>query len=129
MMILIFLLIGLISGVLSGMLGVGGGLILIPSMVLLAGFSQHMAQGISLLVIIPTALAGVWRLNKDHLIDLRLALPLAAGSVIGTLVSANFIQSLPSSQLRIIFGVFVVATGIKTLVNARKKQRVAESDE
>lgn len=123
MIILTFLLIGLASGVLSGIFGVGGGLILIPAMVLLAGLSQHMAQGISLLVIVPTALAGVWRLSKNGLIDLKLVLYLSAGSVVGTLISANFIQQLPSDRLKVIFGLFVIATGIKTLVTAWKKQK------
>ena len=55
--IIITLLAGMSAGILSGLLGVGGGLILIPIMTFILGLSQHAAQGISLLVIIPTALA------------------------------------------------------------------------
>ncbi|MPN25609.1 hypothetical protein SDC9_173021 [bioreactor metagenome] len=121
-MVITIILIGLMAGILSGMMGVGGGLILIPAMVLLLGIGQHAAQGISLLVIVPTALAGVWRLNKEKLVDFKIAFQLAIGAVIGALISANLIQSLSSATLKTVFGLFIIAVGIRTVLTARQSK-------
>lgn len=117
-MTIAIILIGLTAGILSGLLGVGGGLILIPAMVLLLELNQHTAQGISLLVIVPTAVAGVWRLNKDKLIDFATVVYLSLGAVIGAVMSASLIQSLSSTTLKTVFGMFIIAVGIYTLINA-----------
>jgi len=111
---------GLAAGILSGLLGVGGGTILIPMMVLIQGISQHAAQGISLLVIIPTALAGVWRLHKDNLVNYRIAIYLAVGAIAGALISANYTQAIPADELKKIFGFFIIVVGINTIVSTLK---------
>lgn len=126
-MTLAIILIGLTAGILSGLLGVGGGLILIPAMVLLLELNQHTAQGISLLVIVPTAVAGVWRLNKDNLIDFTTVVYLSLGAVFGAVMSASFIQSLSSTTLKTVFGIFIIAVGIYTLINAWKNSATAKS--
>lgn len=119
---LVTLCAGLVAGILSGLLGVGGGLILIPIMIFLLGMSQHTAQGISLLVIIPTAMTGLWHLHKAKLINYHLAMYLALGSIIGALVSANFVQYIPAQRLKLIFGCFVIFMGAKTLWGTLKSK-------
>ena len=89
---LMILAMGLSTGVLSGVLGVGGGVVLVPMLVFLLGTPQHLAQGISMLFIIPTALSGLYHLVRSNMVDLRVAMYIAAGALAGALVSANFVQ-------------------------------------
>ena len=115
------ILLGLCAGVLSGLLGIGGGVVLVPMMVFLLGIAQHSAQGISMLVIIPTALVSVWQFNKDKLINYQAALYLAIGAVVGALISANLVQYVPPNELKRIFGLFVIYSGVKMMLSTRKK--------
>ena len=119
--ILLTLLSGLGAGILSGLLGVGGGIIMVPILVFLLGLTQHAAQGISLVVIIPTALTGVYHLHKDKLVNYRVASYLAAGAVVGALISANFVQMIPGDYLRQIFGVFIIYTGAQMILTKAKR--------
>ncbi len=123
MTIIITLVAGMFAGVLSGLLGVGGGLILIPIMIFLLDMSQHTAQGISLLVIIPTALAGIWQLHKAQLVNYKLAFYLSIGAVLGALLSANFVQYIPADNLKKIFGVFVLFMGLRTIWSVQRKKQ------
>lgn len=107
---------GLLCGILSGLLGIGGGVVLVPVMVLLLGITQHIAQGISMLVIIPTSLAAIYQLHKANLVDYRLAGWLAGGAIAGALVSANFVQYIPAEELKRIFGVFIIFSGVRMLI-------------
>lgn len=112
---------GLITGILSGLLGIGGGVVLIPMMVLILGITQHTAQGISMLMMIPTALVGLWHFHKDNLVDYRIAAYLAAGAACGALISANFVQYIPAADLKRIFGVFIIYTGLRMILAQPKK--------
>jgi uncharacterized membrane protein YfcA len=108
--------IGLVAGVLAGLLGIGGGLVIVPAMVLLAGFDQHIAQGTSLLVIIPAAAAGSWTHHRHGRLDLRDAAGLAAGGVIGALLGSVVALSLDEELLRRLFAVLLVLVAIRMLV-------------
>lgn len=112
---------GLVTGILSGLLGIGGGVVLVPMMVLILGISQHTAQGISMLMMIPTALVGLWHFHKDNLVDYRMAAYLAAGAVCGALISANFVQYIPAADLKKLFGVFIIITGARMMIAKPKK--------
>lgn len=114
------ILIGLIAGVLSGLLGIGGGVVMVPLMVFALGIGQHMAQGISMLVIIPTSLVAIYHLHKEKLVDYKISAYLAAGAICGALISANFVQYIPASDLKRIFGAFIIFTGVRMLL-AKKK--------
>jgi uncharacterized membrane protein YfcA len=111
---------GLGTGVLSGLMGVGGGVVLVPMMVFILGTAQHLAQGISMLFIIPTALSGLWHLYKSKLVDLRVAGLVAAGAIVGTAISANVVQYIPSAELKKAFGCFVLYSGFR-MVKQKKK--------
>jgi uncharacterized protein len=108
--------LGVAAGVLSGLLGVGGGLILVPGMVLLLGMRQHLANATSLAAIIPTAVAGVAAFGKASAVDWKVGALLAAGSIPGAQIGATAMRHIPGPQLRAIFGVFVIAVGIVLLV-------------
>jgi uncharacterized membrane protein YfcA len=108
--------LGLVAGVLSGLLGVGGGLILVPGMVLLLGMRQHVANATSLAAIIPTAVAGVAAFGKASAVDWKIGALLVAGSIPGAQLGATAMRRIPAAQLRVVFGVFVIAVGIVLLV-------------
>ncbi|KYZ75422.1 permease [Anaerosporomusa subterranea] len=120
MTVLLTVGIGLIVGVMSGLLGIGGGVVMVPLMVFILGIGQHMAQGISMLVIIPTSLVAIYHLHQDKLVDYRIAAYLAAGAICGALISANFVQYIPATELKRIFGIFVIFTGGRMLLAKRK---------
>jgi uncharacterized membrane protein YfcA len=109
-------LLGLLAGMLSGLLGVGGGLIIVPGLVLMAHARQHVAHATSLAAIIPTAVAGVLAFGKASAVDWKVGALLAAGSLPGARGGALLMQRIPAHRLRTGFGVFVVAVGIYLLV-------------
>lgn len=121
MTMLTITIMGLITGVLSGLFGVGGGIILIPMLVLILGIDQHLAQGISMLMMIPTALVGIYHFNKDKLVNYHMAGYMAAGAVVGALISANFVQYIPADILKRIFGIFIVYVGARMIWTKPKK--------
>lgn len=111
MIIILTFITGITAGILSGLLGVGGGIVMVPMMVFGLGLDQHIAQGISLVVIIPTALAGIGQLQKDKLVNYEVAAYLAIGAVAGSIISAYFVQDIPAEVLKKFFGAFIIFTG------------------
>jgi uncharacterized protein len=116
---------GVVVGVTSGLLGVGGGTLVVPFLTLAVGLSQHEAEATSLVVILPTAVAGSLALRRRGVGDLGLALRFggfgAAGSVLGALLAL----ALPASTLRIVFAVFVGLVGLKLAHDGLRPERVA----
>ena len=110
------LVMGLATGILSGLMGVGGGVILVPMLAVFLNLPQHLAQGISMVVIIPTAIAGIIHFHKEKLINYQVAGLLAAGAVLGSLISSNFVQYIPAADLKRLFGIFVIYTGAKMIL-------------
>lgn len=107
--------LGLIAGILSGLLGVGGGIILVPIMVSLLGFSQHCAHATSLAVIVPTAIVGSLVYSSHGNLDIVLSLTLTAGSIVGASFGARWMKYIPAAQLRRMFGAFIVIVGVRML--------------
>jgi len=108
--------LGLLAGIFSGLLGVGDGLIMVPGMVLALRTRQHVAHATSLAAIIPTAIAGVLAFGKASAVDWTVGLLLAAGSIPGARLGAMAMRRVSPDQLRIVFGVFVIAVAILLLV-------------
>lgn len=106
---------GLVAGILSGLLGVGGGIVLVPIMVSLLGFAQHNAHATSLAVIVPTAIVSSIVYSFHGNIDILLALTLAAGSIVGANVGARWMKRIPAAQLKRMFGLLLVIVGVKML--------------
>jgi len=109
-------LIGLAAGFLAGLLGIGGGVLMVPAMVLLLGFDQHVAQGTSLLVIIPAALSGSYTHHRNGRLFLRDAAFLAAGGVIGAVIGSVFALSIEDDILRRLFAGFLLITAARMLL-------------
>jgi len=109
------LLVGALAGVLSGLLGIGGGAIMIPAMTLLMGLSQHVAQGTSLLVIIPTAISGSITHFRMGNIRLKTAGWLSVGGVVGAVAGASLALASPDQLLRLLFGGYLTFTGLQMM--------------
>lgn len=122
---LIAVAIGIGTGVVSGLLGVGGGIFLVPGMVLFLGMTQHLAEGTSLLVIIPTALVGAFTLYRQGYVLLLAAAILGAGGIAGAFIGSRIALSVPSHTLRVIFALYLVLMGVRVVVPARQRGQAA----
>jgi uncharacterized membrane protein YfcA len=100
-------------GVASGLLGVGGGTLAVPFLTLVVGLSQHAAEATSLLVILPTAIAGSLALRRRGVGDLGLALRFGAVGAVGSVLGALLALALPGSTLRLVFAVFIGLVGLR----------------
>ncbi len=114
--ILALLAIGLTAGTLAGLLGIGGGLLMVPAMVLITGFDQHVAQGTSLLVIIPAAAVGSFTHHRHKRLALRDAAALAIGGVLGALLGSITALSLDEELLRRFFAVLLLLIAARMLM-------------
>lgn len=104
--------VGLIAGVMSGLLGVGGGIVMVPAIVFLLGRDQHVAQGVSLAVIIPVSISGAWiHARKGNVIP-PLAFWISVGAVVGATVVGNAVQQIQEGVLRALFGTFLIIMGV-----------------
>ncbi|HEX7197208.1 MAG TPA: sulfite exporter TauE/SafE family protein [Candidatus Limnocylindria bacterium] len=117
--ILALLAIGLTAGMLAGLLGVGGGIVMVPAMVLFIGFDQHVAQGTSLLVIIPAAALGSFTHHRHGRLALRDAAALAAGGVLGALLGSVIALSLDEELLQRLFAILILAVAFRMLLTQR----------
>ena len=101
------LAVGLFTGVVSGLMGIGGGNVMVPASTILLHLDQHQAQGVSLLVIVPTAISGAWSHYHRGNVAVRVALLLTPGAIVGGLIGGRIAQYVPSDQLRVIFGIIL----------------------
>lgn len=124
-----YVVVGAIAGGLSALMGVGGGVILVPAMVLLFGFGQHIAQGTSLLIIIPTAIVGAIRHSRHGYTQWRLGLVLGLGGILGASAGAAIALQLDGDLLQRLFGVFLLITGVRLLLGTPTRRPEPESVE
>lgn len=111
---IILLLIGLAAGVFSGILGIGGGIIIIPMLVYFLGFSQHQAQGTSLgLLLPPVGILAVLNYYKAGYVDIRASLIMVITFLIGSYLSSLLAIQLSDTIIKKIFAVFLLAYSIK----------------
>lgn len=113
-------LLGVIAGSLSGLIGIGGGVIIVPALVFLFGFSQHLAQGTTLaLMVPPIGILAAWTYWQHGDVDLRVAAFVGLGFLIGSLLGARLAIQLPNLVLERIFGVVMVMIGLRLLLDRR----------
>ena len=106
------LLVGLLVGMLSGVVGIGGGILFVPALIWLAGMSQHRAQGTSLgALLAPVGVFAFLEYYRRGNADLKIALLLAAGFLIGGYIGAVGAQHIPDLWLRRIFALTMIAVG------------------
>ena len=107
--------VGAGAGAMSGLLGVGGGILLVPAMVLLIGFAQHRAQATSLAAIVPIAAVGALVFGRAGSVDYGAAALLVVGSLIGVQAGARLMHRLSAETLSRVFGVFLVVVALAML--------------
>ena len=116
MAIVLYLLLGLFAGVLSGLLGIGGGIFVIPALVLLLGLSQKTAQGTTLAMMVPPiGLLAAWAYYKAGFVDLKVAGLMCIGFFFGGFLGAKFATTLSETTLSRIFGVAMLIVSIKMI--------------
>ena len=114
--IALLVIVGLLAGVLSGLVGLGGGVIIVPALVFILGFSQHQATGTSLgILLLPAGIFAVMNYYKSGYIDVKVVLLLFVGFLVGGWLGSKISLSLPESTLKKIFAVALVLIAGKVL--------------
>jgi uncharacterized membrane protein YfcA len=112
-----FLFLGLLAGILSGLLGIGGGILLIPVLVFVAGLTQHQAQGTTLaLMVPPIGLLAAWTYYKQGNVDLKIAGLICLGFFLGGLLGAKFASAINAALLQKLFGAALLITALKMIL-------------
>jgi uncharacterized membrane protein YfcA len=114
------IVIGLLAGALGGLFGVGGGLIFVPTLVLLFGFGQVEAEATSLLAIIPVVLAGTWRQHLYGNVRWRAALVIGVVAVAGVELGVLTAKSLSEETLQRLFGLLLIVVAAQLAWRARR---------
>ncbi|MEM9154551.1 MAG: sulfite exporter TauE/SafE family protein [Cyanobacteria bacterium P01_F01_bin.33] len=113
-----FLLLGLAIGTMSGAIGIGGGVLITPALVYMFGFSQHEAQGTTLaLLVTPIGLLAAWTYHQRGLVDVRVALLICLGFVLGGLIGAQFAVELPELTLKRVFGIAMLLIALRMILS------------
>jgi uncharacterized membrane protein YfcA len=115
--ILVIMIIGLLAGVLSGLVGVGGGIIIVPALVFLLGFSQHQAQGTSLgLLLLPVGILAVFNYYKQGYIDIKVVLIMSVAFVVGGWLGSKLSLSISEQLLKKVFAIILIVVAAKILL-------------
>ncbi|HET9201141.1 MAG TPA: sulfite exporter TauE/SafE family protein [Dehalococcoidia bacterium] len=122
--LLIAVAVGLVGGIASGLFGVGGGAIFVPAMVILLGEDQHTAQGVSLAVIVLTALAGSYVNVKHDNLERSVFLAVMPMAVIAVVVGSYLANLLSGETLQRIFGVAVIVVALRMFYASFRARRM-----
>ena len=126
--LLILILIGAASGLISGFFGVGGGIIIIPALVYMAGFSQKTATGTSLAILLPpVSFAAVYEYYRHGYVNIKAAVIVAIGLFIFSWISSRIALRLHPTVLRLAFGFFVILMGVYIVVSTFQRMRPPDS--
>ncbi|MFN6538185.1 MAG: TSUP family transporter [Nostoc sp. EkiNYC01] len=110
------LILGLVGGIVSGMTGIGGGIIILPALIFMFGFSQHQTQGTTLALLVPPIdILAVWTYYKQGYVDFKIAGLLCLGFVLGGWLGAKIGTGLSNVILTRIFGVLLLISAIRVM--------------
>lgn len=116
--ILILLTVGLLAGVLSGLVGIGGGIIIVPALVYFLGMSQHAAQGSTLFMfMLPIGALGVLNYYNKGFVDYKVALIMGLTFILGSYLGSNWAISIDQKMLRRVFGAMIFLISIKLMLS------------
>jgi len=119
--VLILLAIGLFSGMLGGLVGIGGGIVIVPALIYFLGFSQLNAQGTSLaLIMFPVGILAVINYYKQGHIDFNIVFILAIGFVIGSFLGSKFAMNIPQEIIKKCFAILMIYIAFKMLFSDKK---------
>ena len=118
------LITGLVAGIAAGFFGIGGGLIIVPSLVYILGFSQHKATGTSLaILLLPLGFGAVYEYWKKDNVDFKAAIVIGILLALGAWVGGKYANQLKGPTLQLMFGIFAVVMGSYTIWTAVLKMR------
>lgn len=116
--VLLFLIIGLAAGVLSGLIGIGGGILIVPALIFIFGMDQHQAQGTTLAMMVPPiGILAAWTYYKSGHVDIKVAGMLCIGFFFGGLLGARAANLISSPVLEKIFGVALLLISLKMILS------------
>ena len=119
---LTFVMIGVLGGIAAGLFGVGGGIVIVPALIYWAGFSQHLATGTSLAVLLPPiGLAAALEYYRHGNVDVWAAVILAPTMFVGSWIGAYFANRMAGPPLRLLFGLFVCGLGVYLVYGACRR--------
>ncbi|CAN5396705.1 hypothetical protein BH24ACT7_BH24ACT7_18350 [soil metagenome] len=118
MTVVALILVGIAAGVIGSSLGIGGGVIFVPALVLLLGFDQHLAEGTSLAVILPTAAVGAWSHHRQGRVVWRTALGVGAAGIVGAIVGSRVAFSLDAVVLRRLYAALIAVITIEMIIRS-----------
>jgi len=114
--IILYVLLGLVAGALSGLIGIGGGVIIVPALVFLFGLSQHQAQGTTLaLMVPPIGILAAWTYYRQGFVDITIAALICAGFFVGSVMGARFATNLSNVVLEKVFGIAMLLISLKMI--------------
>jgi uncharacterized membrane protein YfcA len=120
--IMVLLLVGLAAGMLSGLVGVGGGIIIVPCLVFFLGFSQKMAQGTSLgILLLPIGILGAFQFYKQGYIDIKVVAIISVAFIFGSYFGSKIALSLSQENVKKIFAIVMLLVAVKMLFFDNKK--------
>ena len=128
---LILILIGIAAGMLSGLVGIGGGIIIVPSLVFFLGFSQKLAQGTSLgILLLPVGILAVMQFYKAGYIHMNTVWIVSLGFLAGSYFGSRIALSLPQDTVKKIFAVFLILIALKMLfIDKPSRPQPSKSEE
>ncbi len=116
--LLILLVVGTITGIMAGMLGIGGAGIMVPALIYILGFSQHMAQGTSMAVMLPPiGIIAAYNYWKAGQVNIKFALILVVTFLIGSYFGSKYALTLPQAVLKKIFAILLIIVAAKMLLS------------
>ena len=127
MTVVVVLVTGVVVGGFSALFGVGGSVLMVPFMTLVLDYGQHVSEGTALLAVVPTAIAGVIAHRRRGYVDFRGAALLAAGGVVGSFAGARLAVEVSGHDLKLGFGIFLIAVGLRMAVRGLRGGRIRET--
>ncbi len=123
----VFVLLGICAGVISGALGLGSGIILVPTLVLLCAFGQKSAQGMALAVMVPMTLVGALRYWKNPEIEINVVIVglIICGALVGVLAGTELASRLPNHILKKVFAAVLIIVAVKMFITPTKPTQLS----
>lgn len=126
--VLILILVGIAAGTLGGLVGVGGGIIIVPALIYFLGFSQKLAQGTSLgILLLPVGILGVLQFYKEGYIDMPSVWIISIGFLFGSYFGSKIALHLPQETVKKIFAILLVIISMKMLFFDKHKNQTEPS--
>ena len=128
--ILILVVVGVAAGILSGLVGIGGGLIIVPALIFFLGFSQKMAQGTSLgILLLPIGILAVFQYYRAGFVNVHTVWLVALGFIAGGYFGSRIALSLPQETVKKIFAIVLLLIAFKMLFIDKKVKEIAGKNE